>query len=64
MINDSELSYYVMLMIDGPIDALMRIKLLGFEFLCRNGSKPLKLGICDLSMFLIELVEGFCSPTC
>ena len=41
MINTSELPYDVMLMSDGPIDALMRIKLLEFEFLCEKGAKPL-----------------------
>ena len=43
MIIDSDYSLYVMLMIDGPIDALMRIDCFEFEFLCEKGAKPLNL---------------------
>ena len=45
MIFVSDYSIYVMLMIDRQIEASMRIDCVGFEFLGRNGSKPLKFGI-------------------
>ena len=51
--------YYIMLMIDRPIDALMRIEWVEFVFLCRNGSKPLKLWICDLIVFWWNWLRGF-----
>ena len=51
-----------MLMIDGPIDALMRIELLEFEFMCEKGAKPLNLRFLRFSVFLMQLLEGFCSP--
>ena len=44
MIIVSDYPIYVMLVIDGQIEALMQIDCVGFEFLGRNGSKPLNLG--------------------
>ena len=53
-----------MLMIDGQIEAPMRIDSVEFRIFGQNCVKPLNVQFLQFDVFLMQLLEGFCSPKC